>query len=70
MHKLVLKSNRLVDMVKMTKEEGRRNMEEGMRNEVEAMRNKEVEDRTKGKRRGKRWRKKSSSKKRPKNTSI
>ncbi len=55
-------------MVKMTKEQGTRNMEEGMRNEVEATRNKEVEDRTKGKRRGKRWRKTSSSKKKPKNT--
>jgi hypothetical protein len=51
-----------------TKDEGMKDMEEGMKNEVEAMKNREVEARTKGKRReGGMWKEKSSSKKRPKN---
>jgi hypothetical protein len=63
MHKLVLKSNKVVEMVMTTKDEG-------MKNEVEAMKNREVEARTKGKRKGGgggMWKEKSSSKKRPKN---
>jgi hypothetical protein len=52
MHKLVLKSNKVVEMVMTTKDEGMKDMEEGMKNEVEAMKNREVEARTKGKRKG------------------
>jgi hypothetical protein len=52
MHKLVLKSNRVVEMVMTTKDKGMKNMEEGMKNEVETMKNREVEARTKGKRMG------------------
>jgi hypothetical protein len=69
MHKLVLKSNKVVEMVMTTKDKGMKDMEEGMKNEVEAMKNREVEARTKGKRKGGggMWKEKSSSKKRPKN---
>lgn len=52
-HKLIMKLRRVVVTMKTTKEKGMKNMEEGMRDEVEAIRNKEVEARTKGKRRGK-----------------
>jgi hypothetical protein len=48
-----MKLRRVVVTMKTTKEKGMKNMEEGMRDEVEAIRNKEVEARTKGKRRGK-----------------
>jgi hypothetical protein len=62
-HKLILKLKRVVKTVRTTKEEGRTNMEEGMMNGVETTTKKEVQARTKRKRRGKRWRKKSFSKK-------
>ncbi len=55
-------------MMKTTKEEGTKNMEEGMRDEVEATRNKEVEARTKGRRRGKKVEKEMFFKERPKYT--
>lgn len=68
MHKLSLKSNRVVEMVRTTKEEGTRNMEEGTNNEVETMKNKEVETKTKGKRRKEKVEREILLKERPKDT--
>jgi hypothetical protein len=48
-----MKLRRVVMTMKTTKEKGMKNMEEGTRDEVEAIRNKEVEARTKGRRKGK-----------------
>jgi hypothetical protein len=53
-----MKLRRVVVTMKTTKGKGIKNMEEGMRDEVEAIRNKEVEARTKGRRRGKKMEKK------------
>ncbi len=68
MHKLSLKSKRVVEMVRTTKEKGMKNMEEGMKNKVEATKNKEVEIRTKGKRRKEKVERKILLKERPKDT--
>jgi hypothetical protein len=57
-------------MMKTTKKKGMKNMEERMKDKVEAIRNKEVEARTKGKRRGKKVEREMFFKKRPKYTRI
>jgi len=63
-----MKSRKVVVTMKTTKEDGTKNMEEGTRHELEAIRNKEVETKTKGRRRGKKVERKMFLKERPKYT--